>query len=120
MQIRANPQLKERFNPKSTTSREYMAKLAGKPPVKSTLGNEAAKEKKKKIFETSIEAKFFDELSSKDPFSKESLTQVNSDIEEHINGLIEKFGLDIMARDYNQEAFKKILDYTSMAVANPR
>ena len=28
--------------------------------------------------------------------------------------------MDITARDYSQEVFKKVLDYTSMAVANPR
>jgi hypothetical protein len=45
---------------------------------------------------------------------------MNSETEEHFVGLIEKYGLDIMARDYTQEVFKKILDYTSMAIANPR
>lgn len=77
------------------------------------------KEKKKRLFEQALEGKFFDELN-KDNFSRDTINKFTQEFEEHMTNLYHKYQLDFQSKEYASEIFKKIENYTSMSVANPR
>lgn len=77
------------------------------------------KEKKKRIFENSIEGKFFDELN-KDSFSRDTINKFTQEFEEHMTNLGLKYMLEFTVKESGAELFKKVENYTSMSIANPR
>jgi hypothetical protein len=117
-QIRSNPQLKEKFNPKISKPNPSFGEHIGKIP--SRILPSEGKEKKRRLFESAIEVKIFEDLHKKDSFSKDNLKKMNFDFEDHLNNLSEKYATQFLAREHSQEVYKKISDYTSISIANPR